>query len=89
MLENLTTSFSVVQVDDRLRELGYGGDGPSQTIIRFESDSYDDEVNPNNPEYESHAAGCPDLVAHRYMGRRSFAAPPGWDEKKGRALTSK
>ena len=61
MFENLITSFSVGQVDDRLRELGYGGDGPSQTIIRFETDYFDDEVNPNNPEYESHATGVPTL----------------------------
>jgi len=45
-------------VDDKLRETGYGGDGPSQTIIR-------------------------------YMGNRGFTPPEGWDEKKGRALTSK
>ena len=89
MFENLITSFSVGQVDDRLRELGYGGDGPSQTIIRFETDSSDDANKPNIPESEPHAAGCPDLLARRYMGRRSFTAPPGWDEKKGRALTSK
>mmetsp|Transcript_16939 Transcript_16939/g.39621 ORF Transcript_16939/g.39621 Transcript_16939/m.39621 type:complete len:875 (+) Transcript_16939:288-2912(+) len=45
-------------VDDKLRETGYGGDGPSQTLIR-------------------------------YMGKRNFTPDEGWDEKKGRALTSK
>lgn len=45
-------------VDDTLVQGGFGGDGPSRTILSF-------------------------------MGRHNFKAPPDWDEKKGRALTSK
>lgn len=46
------------QVDNTLKDGGFGGDGPSRTLLGF-------------------------------MGRRGFEAPPEWDEKKGRALTSK